>query len=221
MYASSMSTTACGAASAMRRRSAIGISWPVGLFGVLRKIIRVRGVIAAMTSSVGNAKSGPGRDSNGRGADGRRRVRIRIERRQRDDRFGVVDARARAMWPTAAIRMPSSRPLVSSTQSGSTSKCRAHARTSADTTDTSTRRVVCTSCESPRARAASSRRCFRSGAAAGRRPDRDSPESIMMSLAGPADPTSLTDGEPNGNRLRVGASALPPCARSITLPPIR
>jgi len=40
-------------------------------------------------------------------------------------------ARARAMWPTAAIRMPSSRPLVSSTQSGSTPKYAAHSCTSA------------------------------------------------------------------------------------------
>jgi hypothetical protein len=54
MYASSMRTTACGAASAMRIRSSIGINCPVGLFGVLRKIIRVSAVIALSTSSVWN-----------------------------------------------------------------------------------------------------------------------------------------------------------------------
>jgi predicted ATPase len=36
----------------------------------------------------------------------------------------------RAMWPMAVSRIPSSRPLVSSTHSGSTPKCRAHASTS-------------------------------------------------------------------------------------------
>jgi hypothetical protein len=47
-----MSTVECGAASQIRARSSTAISWPVGLFGVFRKISRVRGVIAASTASV-------------------------------------------------------------------------------------------------------------------------------------------------------------------------
>ena len=57
MYASSISTIALRAASLMRARSAIEISCPVGLFGVFRKIIRVRGVIALITASVGKLRS--------------------------------------------------------------------------------------------------------------------------------------------------------------------
>src|SRR5258705_10856549 len=41
----------------MRARSAMEISCPVGLFGVFRKIIRVRGVMALITRSVGKLRS--------------------------------------------------------------------------------------------------------------------------------------------------------------------
>src|SRR4029077_13594382 len=108
----------------MRARSAIEISCPVGLLGVFRKIIRVRGVIARMTASVGKLRSGFAG------------TRIAVAPAAAVE-FGygsnagvgtIVSAsgvRALGMCPTAAIRMPSSRPLVSSTHSGSTLKYRA------------------------------------------------------------------------------------------------
>ena len=72
MYASSMRTIASRRRSAMRRRSAIGNQlWPVGLFGVLRKIIRVRGVIAAMHRVGRKREPGP----VGMRTDGRARPR--------------------------------------------------------------------------------------------------------------------------------------------------
>ena len=129
MYASSMSTIALGAASAMRRRSGIGISRPVGLLGVLRKIIRVRGVTAAMTASVGNTNPGAGGIRTAVAPT----AAVEFGYGSKAGSGMIVSAswiRAREMWPMAAIRIPSSSPLVSRTHSGSTSKCCAQARTS-------------------------------------------------------------------------------------------
>lgn len=123
-----MSTTAPAAALAIRSSSATGISCPVGLFGVFRNTSRVRGVIAAITASVGkrNSRSGGTRTLVAPTAA------VALGYGSKAGSGTIVSAswmRGRAIWPTAAIRIPSSRPLVSSTQSGSTSKCLAQART--------------------------------------------------------------------------------------------
>src|ERR1051325_7543616 len=109
------------AASLMRQRSAMEISWPVGLFGVFRKIIRVRGVIALITASVGKLRSGLA----GTRTEIAPAAAVEFGYGSNAGVGTIVSAswmRAFEMWPTAAIRMPSSSPLVSSTHSGSTSK---------------------------------------------------------------------------------------------------
>jgi hypothetical protein len=96
---------------------------------VLRKIIRVRGVTAAITASVGNTKSGPGGIRTAVAPT----AAVELGYGSNAGSGMIVSAswmRAREMCPTAAIRMPSSNPLVSRIQSGSTSKWRAQARTS-------------------------------------------------------------------------------------------
>ena len=60
-YASSTKTTASlGTRRATARIASSGIDTPVGLFGFVRNTTRVRGVIAASTSSSANVKSGFG-----------------------------------------------------------------------------------------------------------------------------------------------------------------
>jgi len=82
--------------------------------------MRVRGVMAPITASVGKLRS-PWPDADGRG--GRRPVEFGY-----GSNAGVgtiVSAscmRAFEMWPMAAIRMLRQPPLVSSTHSGSTPK---------------------------------------------------------------------------------------------------
>ena len=96
-YASSTKTIA--PAGTRRRSSAmasIGIDTPVGLFGFVRKTTRVRGVIAASTSSSAKTKSGLGITAHRPGA-GDRRVELEdLEGRLRDDRFGHASRRAAA-----------------------------------------------------------------------------------------------------------------------------
>ena len=100
------STTACGAASAIRSQ----VGERDQLAG--RIVRRVEEDHPRPRRDRGDHRVGRKREvrarrhAHRRRADRGRRVRIRIERRQRHDRFGVVHARARAMWPTAAIRMP-------------------------------------------------------------------------------------------------------------------
>src|SRR2546429_65903 len=109
------------AASLIRARSAIEISCPVGLFGVLRKIIRVRGVIALITLSVGKLRSG----FAGTRTDVAPAAAVELGYGSKAGVGTIVSAscmRAFEMWPIAAIRIPSSRPLVSSTHSGFTLK---------------------------------------------------------------------------------------------------
>ena len=119
------------AAALMRARSSCAISWPVGLFGVLRKIIRVRGVMASRTACVGNAKSGPGGTRTAVAPT----AAVAFGYGSNAGSGTIVSAscaRGRAMCATAAISSPSSSPLVSSTHSGSTSKWRAHAWTTSE-----------------------------------------------------------------------------------------
>ncbi len=97
------------------------ISCPVGLFGVFRKIIRVRGVMALITRSVGKLRSGLA----GTRTDVAPAAAVEFGYGSNAGVGTIVSAscmRAFEMWPIAAIRIPSSSPLVSSTHSGSTSK---------------------------------------------------------------------------------------------------
>ena len=96
-----------------RRSRCAGSSRPVGLFGLVRKMMRVRGVIAAVTRSQRKDEVRPGGTSTIRPPSGVGARRVHVERRlrRRSPRTGRRPARRAALTSDASM-IPSSRPLV-------------------------------------------------------------------------------------------------------------
>ena len=140
IYASSIRTTASGAALLMRARSSIGINCPVGLFGVFRKIMRVRGVTASMTCCVGNAKLWPGGTRMAVAPTAAVELGYGSNAGQRNDGFGVVHALARDV-PDGSHQDPFIEPVGEEHAVGIDAEVRGQSPRHG-TTDMSTRRTV-------------------------------------------------------------------------------
>ena len=82
----------CGAARAMRSTSSCGIESPVGLLGLVRKISRVSGVTAAITSSRRKSEIGARRHFDDACADAVGRRRVHVESGHDDDRLRALAA---------------------------------------------------------------------------------------------------------------------------------
>ena len=120
-YASSTNTIAsAGTRPAIVRMASSGIDTPVGLFGFVRNTTRVFGVIAASTSSSGNAKSGFGitcTSAPPATAVSNRKISNAGSGTIASSTGPPADG---LRYVTASAISPSSRPLVSATHSGAT-----------------------------------------------------------------------------------------------------
>ncbi len=91
-----------------------------GCSGWSGTVIAYAGPIAARIRSAGNVKSGPSGTSTTRAPTAGRSRRIHVEGRNHDDRFRERSCRGRRSAATVIARMPSSRPLVSTSCSVAT-----------------------------------------------------------------------------------------------------
>ena len=169
-YASSTNTTASrGTRRAICRIASSGIDTPVGLFGFVRNTTRVRGVIAASTSSSGEAEVGPGHHLHEAAADDIGVDTKDFERRLGDDRFRNRPAHRRPQVCDGEPHDPfveavGQREAVGVDAEVLGARLRSRPRT-ADRTRFGRRAAW----PARRAPAASSRRCSRSDGAAARR----------------------------------------------------